>query len=78
MTPIQDDIITIFKGNLKKYRQLKGYSQRELSSRCEIDNADISRMEKGAINITLKTLQQLGEALDISYLLLLTPQDEAN
>ena len=45
----------------------KGLSQRDLSALCNIDNADISRMENGEINVTLNTVGQLANALDISF-----------
>lgn len=66
------DIIGIFSTNLRRIRMLKGFSQRELSARCNVDNADISRMENGDINITLKTLEQLANALDVEILELLS------
>jgi len=68
------DILSLFGTNLRRIRKDKGFSQRELSSRCNIDNADISRMENGDINITLKTLQQLADAMDISVWELLIPR----
>ena len=61
-----NNILLTFGGNLKRLRNEKGYSQRELAANCEIDNADISRMENGLINISLQTLEQLAEALDAS------------
>lgn len=72
--PQAPDILILFGTNLRRIRKDKGFSQRELSSRCNIDNADISRMENGDINITLKTLQQLADAMDISVLELLIPR----
>lgn len=68
------DILILFGTNLRRIRKDKGFSQRELSSRCNIDNADISRMENGAINITLSTLQQLADAMDIGVWELLVPR----
>ncbi|SIN97821.1 helix-turn-helix domain-containing protein [Chitinophaga niabensis] len=68
------DILILFGTNLRRIRKDKGFSQRELSSRCNIDNADISRMENGAINITLTTLQQLADAMDIAVWELLVPR----
>lgn len=68
------DILILFGTNLRRIRKDKGFSQRELSSRCNIDNADISRMENGAINITLTTLQQLADAMDIGVWELLVPR----
>nr|WP_262707105.1 helix-turn-helix transcriptional regulator [Chitinophaga barathri] len=64
MASQESEILSIFGDNLRRIRQEKGYSQRELSSRCNVDNADISRMEKGDINVTLRTAAQLADALD--------------
>lgn len=61
-----DNILITFGARLKRIRNEKGYSQRELAANCDIDNADISRMENGLINISLQTLEQLAEALDVS------------
>lgn len=66
-----DDILIVFGENLRKIRTGKGLSQRDLSALCTIDNADISRMENGEINVTLKTVAQLAEALDIPLIKLL-------
>lgn len=65
------DILNLFGTNLRRIRKEKGFSQRELSARCNIDNADISRMENGDINITLRTLHQLADAMDINPIELL-------
>ncbi|MBO9200173.1 MULTISPECIES: helix-turn-helix domain-containing protein [Niastella] len=60
-----------FGANLRQLRNEKGLSQRDLYALCNIDNAEISRMENGEVNVTLNTLAQLAEALDIpAYLLL--------
>lgn len=68
------DALILFGTNLRRIRKDKGFSQRELSSRCNIDNADISRMENGAINVTITTLQQLADAMDIGMWELLVPR----
>jgi len=72
MTSQDSEILSIFGSNLRHIREEKGYSQRELSTRCNIDNADISRMEKGNINVTLRTVAQLADALDVKVVDLLT------
>ncbi|MGN6511025.1 MAG: helix-turn-helix domain-containing protein [Chitinophaga sp.] len=72
MASQESEVLSIFGSNLRRIRQEKGYSQRELSTRCNIDNADISRMEKGNINITLRTAAQLADALDVKVVDLLT------
>lgn len=71
MTSAQTDILIIFSANLRRVRKERGFSQRELSTRCNIDNADISRMEKGSINVTLKTMEQLALALEVTVIELL-------
>ena len=50
--------------NIKKLREAKGLSFRELSYTCEIDHSKISKIEKGLINITFTTILQLAKALE--------------
>lgn len=66
------DILRLFGTNLRRIRKERGFSQRDLSARCNVDNADISRMENGEINVTLRTLSQLADALDVAILELLS------
>lgn len=54
-----------FGKNLRKLRNEKGLSLREMSYACSIDNSKIAKIEKGNINITLTTLLQLAVALEI-------------
>ena len=67
------EILKTFGANLRRFRNEKGLSQRDLYALCNIDNAEISRMENGEVNVTLNTLTQLAEALDISAWMLLKP-----
>ena len=41
-----------------------GLTQAELAERCGMDQADISRIERGSTSPTARTLQRLAEALD--------------
>ena len=54
-----------FGENLKKIRELKGLSLRSLSALCSVDYGDISKMEGGKINITILTVRELAEALEV-------------
>jgi len=45
-------------------RQKHGLTQAQLAERCGIDQADISRIERGSINPTMRTLQRIAEALE--------------
>lgn len=51
--------------NIKRLREGKNLSLRELSYACNIDNSKIAKIEKGAVNITFTTLIQLAEALEV-------------
>ncbi|HTD94719.1 MAG TPA: helix-turn-helix transcriptional regulator [Chitinophagaceae bacterium] len=54
-----------FGENLKKLRMSKGLSQRGLASLCTIDHSDISKMERGEINVTILTVLELATALEL-------------
>lgn len=45
-------------------RERHGLTQRQLAERCGLDQADISRIERGAVSPTTRTLQRLADALD--------------
>jgi transcriptional regulator with XRE-family HTH domain len=50
---------------LSKIRKKKGLSMRELAARCDIDYAKISKLENNKANITLTTLIELAEGLEV-------------
>jgi transcriptional regulator with XRE-family HTH domain len=52
--------------NIKRLREIKNLSLRELSYECDIDNSKISKIEKGQINITFTTILQLAKALEVN------------
>lgn len=41
-----------------------GLTQKELASRCHVKQSNISRLESGKVNPTLKFLKRLADALD--------------
>jgi len=57
--------LKILGANIKRLREAKGLSLRQLSYACNIDNSKISKIEKGQINITFTTLLQLANALEM-------------
>jgi len=57
--------LELFGANLKRLREGRQLSLRQLSYACNIDNSKIAKIEKGLINITLTTLFQLADALEI-------------
>ncbi len=54
-----------FAAQLIKLRKKKGFSQRELSSRCDVDYGKISKLENNKANLTLTTLIELAEGLEV-------------
>jgi transcriptional regulator with XRE-family HTH domain len=58
--------LKILGANIKRLREAKQLSLRELSYSCNIDNSKISKIEKGHVNITFTTIMQLAEALEIT------------
>ena len=74
MATSNKQILKIFGENLRRIRTEKGLSQRDLSALCNIDNAEISRMENGQVNVSLTTVSQLADALEVPFLKLLKPE----
>ena len=56
-------------------REEQQISQRQLSERTGIAQADISRIESGNANPTLDTLKRLADGLGLTLTLLFTPKD---
>jgi len=54
-----------FSERLRKLRELEGISQRELSSRCDVDFAKISKIENNKANLYITTLFELAEGLGV-------------
>lgn len=54
-----------FGDHLRKLREDKGLSLRELSYACKVDNSHISKIEQGKINITFTTILDLASALEL-------------
>ena len=67
------DILIDFGENLRSFRRQKGLSLRELYALCGIDHGMLSRMENGKINVTLKTIAILADALEVPYWKLIKP-----
>ncbi len=52
-------------GALKKAREAKGLSQRELGSRTGVPQSHISKIENGGTDIRLSSLIEIARALDL-------------
>lgn len=58
--------------NIRKIRELKGYSQENLAHRLEMSQSAYAKYEKEGSNITLKRLEQIAQELEVSLTELLS------
>ena len=54
-----------FGSHLKKIRESKGYSLKDVDFRCDLDESNISKIENGRVNIQLSTIFELAKGLGI-------------
>ncbi len=54
-----------FGEHLKKLREAKSLSLREMSYNCELDSSNISKIEHGKFNIGLATIVELAKGLNV-------------
>jgi transcriptional regulator with XRE-family HTH domain len=59
------EILMQFGTLLKKLREDRGLSLRQLSYNCKVDYSKIAQMEKGLINPTLVTIVELAKGLEV-------------
>ena len=59
------DIRELFGTNVRRIRKRGGLSQAGLALKLGVDRAHVSSMERGLQNVTLLTLWQVSEALDV-------------
>jgi transcriptional regulator with XRE-family HTH domain len=58
--------------NVRKIRELKGFSQQNLADEIKVDQKTISRIEKGELSPKFETLVSISKALSISLSQLLS------
>lgn len=51
---------------LKSYRELNGQKQSDISFHTGLETSEISKYEKGKINMTLKTLYKFAKVLNVN------------
>ncbi len=60
-----NDVLELFRQNLKKYRKAKGYSQLTLAVESGVSEDYISDIERGKYPPNLKIIAKLAEALGV-------------
>jgi putative transcriptional regulator len=51
--------------NITRIRKSKNLTSKELGYMCDIDKSALIHIEKGRINVTVKTLMKIAEALEV-------------
>lgn len=59
------DIRKVFGANVRVYRLAAGLSQEAIAARMGVDRAYVSAIERGLQNVTLLTILQVAESLDV-------------
>jgi len=62
----KEKILAKFAKHLKKLREDKGYSLRELASRSGLEYSQVQRIESGKVNLAFTTVIALADGLDIT------------
>lgn len=60
------DEIKYISTKIRELRESKGYSVQELAYRCDIERSNMSRIESGRSNLTIKTLCSICDALNVT------------
>ncbi|MFI4935211.1 MAG: helix-turn-helix domain-containing protein [Caulobacterales bacterium] len=64
--------------NLKRLRAAKGLTQEELAVKCGFSQQFLSGIERGKRNPTIVTLYEIAQALEVSHMDLVRPDDSAD
>lgn len=65
--------IELIGENVRLYRQKKGLSQEQLALHSEINTSYLGQIERGEKNPTIKILEKIAAALEITLIDLITP-----
>jgi len=64
--PRQTSILERFGERMRTLRKERGLSQEELAEMCGLDRTYISGIERGIRNVSLKNIDAISRALDVS------------
>lgn len=70
----EEELLKCVGKNIKKYRKQKGILQQDLAALCNMEIPNMSRIENGRTNPTLKTLWKISSSLEVEITDLLIPE----
>jgi transcriptional regulator with XRE-family HTH domain len=54
-----------FGKRVEKFRKSLGLSYRQLAQKCDVDHSNISKIEKGEVDIRISTIYELSKGLEV-------------
>lgn len=60
-----DDLLYLIGQRIAQLRHERGISQQDLAARCNFEKSNMSRIEAGRSNITIRTLSIISRALGV-------------
>lgn len=72
----EEELLKCVGKNIKKYRIQKGILQQDLAAVCNMEIPNMSRIENGRTNPTLKTLLKISSSLGVEIIDLLKPESK--
>ena len=70
----EEELLKCVGKNIQKYRMQKGILQQDLAAICNMEIPNMSRIENGRTNPTLKTLLKISSSLGVEIVDLLEPE----
>lgn len=70
--PRNEELITAFGQNVRKFRLEKGLTMNELALECDVEYGAISTIERGKVNCSISTAFAIAKALNTPIEKLLT------
>lgn len=66
MTTGSEDLLKRIGANISRIRQERGLTVSELASRADMEKSNLIPIEKGRINVTIRTLKKIADALGMT------------
>ena len=64
--PRNEELITLFGKNVRRYRLEKGLTMVELALICNVEYGAISTIERGVVNCSISTAYEIARALGVT------------